>query len=46
LCRVITRKSAEKILAHLNSPGTDGSAVGGDVSEDEATDNKVPTTTS
>src|ERR1700688_2373114 len=46
LSRVITRKSAEKILAHLNSPATDGSAAGAEVSEDEATDNKVPTTTS
>jgi len=46
LSRVITRKSAEKILAHLNSPATDGSTAGSEVSENEATDNKVPTTTS
>jgi excinuclease ABC subunit C len=46
LSRIITRKSAEKILAHLNSPATDGSAAGAEVSEDEETDNKVPTTTS
>ena len=46
LSRVITRKSAEKILAHLNAPATDDRVLDGGVSEDEATDNKVPTTTS
>jgi excinuclease ABC subunit C len=46
LSRVITRKSAEKILAHLNAPATDGSVASAEVNGDEATDNKVPTTTS
>jgi excinuclease ABC subunit C len=46
LSRLITRKSAEKILAHLNSPATDGSAAGAEVNEGKATDSKVPTTTS
>jgi excinuclease ABC subunit C len=46
LSRVITRKSAEKILAHLNSAAADGDASSAGVSENEATDNKVPTTTS
>ncbi|HSY33407.1 MAG TPA: excinuclease ABC subunit UvrC [Verrucomicrobiae bacterium] len=46
LSRVITRKSAEKILAHLNGPGGESSATDGSATEDKTTDNKVTTTTS
>jgi excinuclease ABC subunit C len=56
LSRVITRKSAERILAHLNAPverpdGADGAAAHSDVNdrnmgENGGTDSKVTTTTS
>jgi excinuclease ABC subunit C len=46
LSRVITRKSAEKILAHLNTPASDSGAVESDLSEDNATDDGVTTPTS
>ena len=38
LSRVITRKSAEKILAHLNAPAAESDSAEGDVTEDNATD--------
>src|ERR1700732_602501 len=46
LSRVITRKSAEKILAHLNAPAADDNGTDGTVAEDNATDSKVITPTS
>jgi ERCC4-type nuclease len=56
LSRVITRKSAEKILAHLNAPvehpdEADGAAAHSDatdrnMAENGGTDSKVTTTTS
>ncbi|HEY5069729.1 MAG TPA: hypothetical protein VII37_08065, partial [Candidatus Acidoferrum sp.] len=56
LSRVITRKSAERILAHLNAPveqpdGADGAAAHSDANErnmgeNGGTDSKVTTTTS
>jgi excinuclease ABC subunit C len=46
LSRVITRKSAEKILAHLNAPASDSGAAESDMTEDNATDDGVTTPTS
>jgi excinuclease ABC subunit C len=46
LSRVITRESAEKILAHLNSPAAESNAAESGVTEDNATDNGVTTPTS
>ena len=46
LSRVITRKSAEKILAHLNAPASDSGATESDLAENHATDDGVTTPTS
>ena len=46
LSRVITRKSAEKILAHLNAPASDSGATESDLTENDATDDGVTTPTS
>jgi excinuclease ABC subunit C len=46
LSRVITRKSAEKILAHLNAPPTESDAGDSTATEDNPTDSNVTTPTS
>jgi hypothetical protein len=46
LSRVITRKSAEKILAHLNAPVADDNATDSTMAEDSTTNSKVTTPTS
>jgi len=46
LSRIITRKSAEKILAHLNAPRAVSNPADSDVTEDNATDDGVTTPTS
>jgi excinuclease ABC subunit C len=46
LSRVIARKSAEKILAHLNAPPTESDVADGTATEDNPTDSNVTTPTS
>src|SRR6202043_3318270 len=46
LSRVITRKSAEKILAHLNAPAAESAATESTATEENPTDSNVTTTTS
>jgi excinuclease ABC subunit C len=46
LSRVITRKSAEKILEHLNAPTGEGDAADSDATEHNAADSKANTPTS
>ncbi|HXM92216.1 MAG TPA: helix-hairpin-helix domain-containing protein, partial [Candidatus Dormibacteraeota bacterium] len=46
LSRVITRKSAEKILAHLNAPAAEGNAADSEATEGDVSDGRVITPTS
>jgi excinuclease ABC subunit C len=46
LSRVITRKGAEKILAHLNAPAAESAATESAATEENPTDSNVTTTTS
>jgi excinuclease ABC subunit C len=46
LSRVITRKSAEKILAHLNAPAAESAATESTATEENPTHSNVTTTTS
>jgi excinuclease ABC subunit C len=46
LSRVITLKSAERIMAHLNAPAAEKDATNTTVAEGNSTDSKVTTTTS
>src|ERR1700682_3436013 len=46
LSRVITRKSAEKILAHLTAPAAEGNAADSEATEGDVSDGRVITPTS